>query len=1156
MGLVASADSVVVASGWTAPTPRCWDPSLPSGQELEVSCCRQQADCAAPAFAPLRAACCGELRQGVQRFSAEWDQLELGIEHASEELIGIVEATSASRCEEQENCRADFFLYAAEVATSSSLARVFQLGWSDLTDEGEFALQDWRITLLQTCLTLLSAWHPLAQKARELFSEAAGQWWQAVQQRSAARWTAASLSTLIPSRILHIAMVASVGAPPFGRKALAGIRSALFFASCPLRFHLMVDQSGEADVQTALASLEPWLLSRGSFRLYRVEELHAAWSEIRALVPESCLQYSSHYGSAGWLRVFPHLVIPEAEAVEELVWVDAGDFIFLDDPAELAKECDAFHEDHLIGVADPQVLGLPLQLFLLPRLRERAHLWAELVTGAVLRGYAEKGDGFCNLGEGLAFVYLLNNTEHSWMYHLLPHRWTYMPWAVWLPARGTGSIWASQELLWRLPADSVWRDSVFPGLLDFMAIRVRCASFLEDIASYIRAAMEWDLQSISADNGRKHFRLTQDAQIVDEFQQSLACEERASAVHFAVLFHQVPWVHRFLNFWAGAEASVLQRRGEKHRKLGDLQKALADFNAALAVDEHFAGALIATVVITRPWRWRVVAPSFGHKGTCHSSMLPPWLLAACAVPIVLVLYKSIDDGIFTGSTAAEDEKLRAYLEKLEAANDMAEVFLNQMWDRALEAPVEATAGLTNFTVITVDTDKPRDFAMLGPGNVAVINAGAGQMWDSWYDKPRLYQKYLKKFAVDFPDRIVILADGYDTIFGGCSDDQLLASFRKILDVSQAKVVWGAENCCFPWSDACNWYRNFTQRQASSLQAFGITESYGTYGDCRRCRDLEIPGYDSFCSSPPTYQHLNSGFLMGEASHVLSAVNLWVKLYSNFNETDPDQLVASEALFNQPDLMTLDYSGRLVLTIGNIALDDFDKAVSLEPNSAQVRIARAIALRDQGEMEKALRTLNEDMDPLFEKFMPIFDQDVKEFLQQGETHEQYAAYREYVASLEEHASDFALQEGYSPGDAGSFLSELQRAIEEDKVRAEKQVEAFLVHMEQQRRMRLGPEAPPMEQGEVDLMKALFRPQTVEDMMEMLLHMTEYTSFSSLMRAKVQQKKFIREMERRKQDAKAWAGVAVNLWTCRGTRTSHITFCWNVQWRTLPFFRPRY
>lgn len=28
--------------------------------------------------------------------------------------------------------------------------------------------------------------------------------------------------------------------------------------------------------------------------------------------------------SAGWLRMFPHLVIPESEAVDALIWVDAG----------------------------------------------------------------------------------------------------------------------------------------------------------------------------------------------------------------------------------------------------------------------------------------------------------------------------------------------------------------------------------------------------------------------------------------------------------------------------------------------------------------------------------------------------------------------------------------------------------------------------------------------------------------------------------------------------------------------------------------------------------------------------------------------------------------------------------------------------------------
>ena len=116
--------------------------------------------------------------------------------------------------------------------------------------------QDWRITLLQNCLTLLSAWHPLAQKAstmkneqqrkpkssvcllslqnsathyvplsqaRELFSETAGQWWQAVQQRSEARWTAASLSTLIPSRILHIAMAGLPNGEFRGWQVLYGV---------------------------------------------------------------------------------------------------------------------------------------------------------------------------------------------------------------------------------------------------------------------------------------------------------------------------------------------------------------------------------------------------------------------------------------------------------------------------------------------------------------------------------------------------------------------------------------------------------------------------------------------------------------------------------------------------------------------------------------------------------------------------------------------------------------------------------------------------------------------------------------------------------------------------------------------------------------------
>lgn len=163
----------------------------------------------------------------------------------------------------------------------------------------------------------------------------------------------------------------------------------------------------------------------------------------------------------------------------------------------------------------------------------------------------------------------------------------------------------------------------------------------------------------------------------------------------------------------------------------------------------------------------------------------------------------------------------------------------------------------------------------------------------------------------------------------------------------------------------------------------------------------------------------------------------------------------------------------------------------------------------------MKTLNEDMDPLFENWVPLFDQTSQEAQQQGETHEQYAAYNEYAAALEEHVARFATQEGYSPDQGGDFLAALQSALVEDRVRAEKQVESFLEQMRQQRRQLTGvdQEADPEE---LAMLKMLFKPQTADDMLQMILHMTEYRSFSNLMRSKVQQQKFIREMERKKKE----------------------------------------
>ena len=84
------------------------------------------------------------------------------------------------------------------------------------------------------------------------------------------------LSRLGPFRIPS--EVASVGFPSFGRKAVAGIRSALFFASQPLRFHLVVDAVGERDVQEALQGIEPWLREKGRRFFFSKRQLMTWWS--------------------------------------------------------------------------------------------------------------------------------------------------------------------------------------------------------------------------------------------------------------------------------------------------------------------------------------------------------------------------------------------------------------------------------------------------------------------------------------------------------------------------------------------------------------------------------------------------------------------------------------------------------------------------------------------------------------------------------------------------------------------------------------------------------------------------------------------------------------------------------------------------------------
>merc|ERR1712060_870574 len=102
-----------------------------------------------------------------------------------------------------------------------------------------------------------------------------------------------------------------------------------------------------------------------------------------------------------------------------------------------------------------------------------------------------------------------------------------------------------------------------------------------------------------------------------------------------------------------------------------------------------------------------------------------------------------------------------------------------------------------------------------------------------------------------------------------------------------------------------------------------------------------------------------------------------------------------------------------------------------------------------------------------------------------------------------------QEGYDDPEGTALLAEIQRNCAEDKERAEKEMRSAMEAIKQQRRMLMGD--CPMDAEEdaaMEQLATLFKPQTVEDLMQTVLHMTEYETFSALMRAKVQRENMVK------------------------------------------------
>lgn len=249
-------------------------------------------------------------------------------------------------------------------------------------------------------------------------------------------------------------------------------------------------------------------------------------------------------------------------------------------------------------------------------------------------------------------------------------------------------------------------------------------------------------------------------------------------------------------------------------------------------------------------------------------------------------------------------------------------------------------------ILTIETRiEQRKFAFPGAPGSEVNNLGFNQTWQHRAQtKNKQFQKYLDEH-MDTPDMLVVLVDGGDVLWGGCDPSVLRSTYEKTVKAAGgAKIVLGAEFGIGPSTmlRTCLTYQHLREPyesiRAAVLKETGrpaINRSYDfsfhealfgnwtqknfswiddMYADRSVCNHKR-----SFCSTPPRYQFANYGFVMGP----VSALKPFIDEINSVQDQQPDKIDQEVALkyhLGHPDLLTLDYSGTLMLSLHNFIGD--------------------------------------------------------------------------------------------------------------------------------------------------------------------------------------------------------------------------------------------
>jgi len=228
----------------------------------------------------------------------------------------------------------------------------------------------------------------------------------------------------------------------------------------------------------------------------------------------------------------------------------------------------------------------------------------------------------------------------------------------------------------------------------------------------------------------------------------------------------------------------------------------------------------------------------------------------------------------------------------------------------------------NISIVTVETRAGDPMKLPGrnagvDADASVKNVGVGHPWKYYRTKNGLMLKWINETFQKDPDTMAIMIDGGDMVFGGCDEKFLWRKYKEILNASgggrNMKIVMSAETACYPINMGWRFRENTTWEQRRSA----VNKAVENLPDdwvlpYTPCSDKKVAPCDV---ENRAYRYPNWGWVMGPVKDLLP---LFEFVYNKGRRGSNDQERAQWWMLSNPDRVTLDYAGSLVLSTHQMA----------------------------------------------------------------------------------------------------------------------------------------------------------------------------------------------------------------------------------------------